>query len=78
MDKLDLTKPHGTVYGEPRFAYEQDGIYYGPDGSVIEKWSTPEKIAGERALALKRKQREETIALRREERDKRRRALEEL
>lgn len=78
MEKLDRERPFGRIYGQPGLEYEQDGIHFGPNGEVIEKWSTPEKIDGERKLALKRKAREAALAEKREQREIRRKLIEEL
>ena len=78
MEKLDLERPYGTVYGDAKYAHEQDGIFFAADGSVVEKWSTPEKIEGERRLAIKRKAKEAALALKREQREIRRKLIEEL
>jgi hypothetical protein len=59
--KLDKTRDYGLIYGDPRFSYEQDGIHYGPDEQAVEQWSTLDKIAQERALALRRKKREDEL-----------------
>lgn len=82
MEKLDRDRPYGTIYGrdvdKDIMAYEQDGIHFGPDGQMVEKWSSPEKIEGERKLALKRKAKEAALAEKREQREIRRKLIEEL
>lgn len=82
MEKFDHTRPYGTIYGrdidKAILAYEQDGVHYSPDGQVVEKWSSPEKIEGERKLALKRKAREALLAEKREMKEIRRKLIEEL
>ena len=78
VEKLDRTKPYGLIYGQPGLAYEQDGIHYDPEGKVVEKWSSPERIAQERVQAQKRKAREEALAAAREQKEIRRKLIEEL
>lgn len=79
MEKsFDRTREFGTVYGDSKYAYEQDGVLYSADFSPVELWSTAEKIALERKQAQTRKAREAALAARREEREKKRRIQEEL
>ena len=80
--ELDRSRPFGTIYGlakveDSPLVYEQDGVHFGPDGNPLEKWSTPEKIAAEGRLALKRKAKEAALAAKREERERIRKLLEE-
>ena len=78
MEKLDYEQPYGIIYGHPGLGFEQNGVHFGPNGELIERWSTLEKISGERVQALKRKAKEQALAVKREEREKRRKLLEEL
>jgi len=77
VEKLDRTRPYGTIYGNPGWGFEQDGVHYSPDGKMIEKWSTPEAIQAEAALAAKRKALEARLALAREAKERKRREKEE-
>lgn len=75
--ELDLTRPFGVIYGDPKYAYEQDGLHFKPDGTA-DRWCTPEQIAKEAALALKRKQKELKVAQIREAAQARKKLLEDL
>lgn len=33
--KFDPKKPHGAIWGHPTAAYEQDGVLFAGDGSVV-------------------------------------------
>ena len=73
MEKtFDRTRDYGTVYGEAKYAYEQDGVLYSPDLKPVESWSSPEKIEQERRQAQTRKAREAALEAKRQEREKRR------
>ncbi len=45
MEKLNKSKPYGSVYGDPNVAYEQDGKRFRPDGTLYipPDGLTPEK-----------------------------------
>jgi hypothetical protein len=75
--RLDRSRDYGLVYGEPKYHYEQDGVYFGPDGEPVEQWSSLDKIQQERALAEKRKAKEDALARRRYEAQARKKSLEE-
>ena len=75
--ELDRKRPFGIVYGEPRFAFEQDGVHFSADGSTTERWSTREKIANERAQAENRRMKEQELARQMQMRERMRKLAEE-
>lgn len=63
--RLDFTRPYGIVVGDPKLAFEQDGLHFGFDHKPIERWSTPENLANEKLVRQRQQQKEAKIAMRR-------------
>lgn len=54
LPKFDRTRSYGTVIGDPEIAFEQDGVHFKSDETPVERWLTPQAIANERVLHMKR------------------------
>lgn len=39
--RLDRSKPHGEIYGDTRFAFEQNGVLFRGDGMPVDGNGTP-------------------------------------
>jgi len=53
--KIDRERPHALVYGESRHRYEQDGLFFGPDGAYVGRskdWKPPAKPVASTGLTM--------------------------
>jgi hypothetical protein len=62
---LDKTRPFGTVVGDGKLFFEQDGVHFGPDEKSVERWTTPEALRNEVQIREFQKAKEARLAIRR-------------
>lgn len=74
---LDRTRDYGTVIGDPKIGFDQDGAFFAHDGSFINIWATPETLARERAQRESRLAKEAASARQRAILQQRQRLLEQ-